>query len=97
MSATGQEIVASTASFARSQLRQEHSPAPHQIEHIVARQHGGSDDIENLALACHRCNLHKGPNLGGIDPMTGEVRFCFTPGETGGRTTLFTGARMFRV
>jgi hypothetical protein len=29
--------------------------------------------------------------------MTGEVRFCFTPGETGGRTTLFTGARMFRV
>jgi len=28
------------------QLRQEHSAVPHQIEHIVARQHGGSDDIE---------------------------------------------------
>ena len=22
------------------------------VEHIVARQHGGSDDNENLALAC---------------------------------------------
>lgn len=22
----------------------------------------------NLALACHRCNLRKGPNLTGIDP-----------------------------
>ena len=52
---------------------------PHQIEHIVARQHGGSDDIENLALACHRCNLHKGPNLSGVDPMTGEVEVLFHP------------------
>ncbi len=24
------------------------------IEHIVAKQHGGSDDIDNLALACHQ-------------------------------------------
>jgi hypothetical protein len=52
---------------------------PHQIEHIVARQHGGSDDTENLALACHRCNLHKGPNLSGIDPMTGAVEVLFHP------------------
>ncbi len=33
------------------------------IEHIVARQHQGSDDLSNLALACDRCNLFKGPNL----------------------------------
>ena len=52
---------------------------PHRIEHIVARQHSGSDDIENLAFACHRCNLHKGPNLSGIDPMTGEVEVLFHP------------------
>ena len=61
------------------QLRQEHSAAPHQIEHIIARQHCGSDEIENLALACHRCNLHKGPNLSGIDPVTGEVEVLFHP------------------
>jgi hypothetical protein len=61
------------------QLRQEHSTVPHQIEHIVARQHGGSDGIENLALACHRCNLHKGPNLSGVDPMTGGIEVLFHP------------------
>lgn len=33
------------------------------VEHIVARQHGGSDELCNLALACDRCNLAKGPNL----------------------------------
>jgi hypothetical protein len=31
---------------------------------------GGSDDPDNLALACHHCNLHKGPNLAGVDPRT---------------------------
>jgi ribosomal protein L40E len=33
------------------------------IEHIVARQHGGTSDASNLCLACHWCNFHKGPNL----------------------------------
>ncbi len=32
-------------------LRQEHSQLTHHIEHIVAKQHGGSDAINNLALA----------------------------------------------
>ncbi|HXK07029.1 MAG TPA: HNH endonuclease [Verrucomicrobiae bacterium] len=43
------------------------------MEHIIAKQHGGPDDADNLALACHRCNLRKGPNLTGIDPQTAEV------------------------
>ncbi|MCB9691838.1 MAG: HNH endonuclease [Alphaproteobacteria bacterium] len=30
------------------------------IEHIFPRNHGGTDDIENLALACARCNGGKG-------------------------------------
>ncbi|HRA86520.1 MAG TPA: HNH endonuclease [Planctomycetaceae bacterium] len=33
------------------------------VEHIIARQHGGTDDDSNLCLACHWCNFHKGPNL----------------------------------
>ena len=33
------------------------------IEHVVARQHGGTDDDFNLCLACHWCNFHKGTNL----------------------------------
>ena len=49
------------------------------VEHIVARQHGGSDDADNLALACHLCNAHKGPNLTGIDPTNGEITPLFHP------------------
>jgi hypothetical protein len=33
------------------------------IEHIIAKQHGGSDDESNLCLACHWCNFHKGTNI----------------------------------
>jgi hypothetical protein len=42
-------------------------PGPFEIEHIVARQHGGPTVARNLALACPHCNQHKGPNLTGID------------------------------
>jgi hypothetical protein len=49
------------------------------IEHIIPRQHGGTDDNSNLALACHHWNLHKGPNLAGIDPDTGELARLFNP------------------
>ena len=49
------------------------------IEHIIAKQHGGSDEPNNLALACHHCNEHKGPNLSGIDPRTGKVALLFHP------------------
>jgi len=49
------------------------------VEHIVARQHQGSTELENLAIACPRCNLHKGPNLAGIDPETGEKVWLFHP------------------
>lgn len=33
------------------------------VEHIVPRTHGGTDAIENLALACGRCNALKGMRL----------------------------------
>jgi len=49
------------------------------VEHIRARQHGGSDDIDNLALACPDCNAHKGPNLTGIDPLSDEYVQLFNP------------------
>jgi 5-methylcytosine-specific restriction endonuclease McrA len=61
-------------------LHQDDSPlARHHIEHIVPRKHGGLDDPGNLALACIDCNLHKGPNLTGIDPETGRVTMLFHP------------------
>ncbi|KYF62199.1 HNH endonuclease [Sorangium cellulosum] len=33
------------------------------IEHIVPRTHGGTDALDNLALACGRCNALKGMRL----------------------------------
>jgi hypothetical protein len=62
------------------QTRQEDEPfVSYQIEHIIAIQHGGTDYEDNLALACSHCNLHKGPNLSGVDPETGRVETLFHP------------------
>ncbi len=62
------------------QLHQNDSPlAALHIEHIIPRIHGGTDDLENLALACIDCNLHKGTNLTGIDPETNRVTPLFHP------------------
>lgn len=33
------------------------------IEHIVPRSHGGSDALDNLGIACARCNHGKGMRL----------------------------------
>jgi hypothetical protein len=49
------------------------------VEHVTAKQHRGSDDPENLALACNRCNSHKGPNLTSIDPESGQLIELFNP------------------
>ena len=54
---------------------------PFHIEHTIAKQHGGDDDPDRLALACDRCNAYKGPNLTSIDPDTGEVVALFNPRE----------------
>ena len=61
-------------------LHQDDSPlAALHLEHIRPRKHGGSDDESNLCLACIDCNLHKGPNLTGIDPLTSAVTELFHP------------------
>ena len=49
------------------------------VEHIIARQHGGTDDPGNLCLACQRCNAAKGTNLASRDPVTGNVERLFDP------------------
>ena len=49
------------------------------IEHIVSRQHGGSDEPDTLSLACDRCNAYKGPNLTSIDPDTSTLVPLFNP------------------
>ena len=60
-------------------IPQEHVAFQFQIEHIIARQRRGSDDPNNLALACDRCNAYKGPNLTAIDPDSDAIVRLFHP------------------
>jgi hypothetical protein len=75
-------VVVERAGFRREycHLHCDHqASAAFHVEHIIACQHGGGDSLENLGLACHRCNLRKGPNLTGLDPETGELTRLFHP------------------
>jgi hypothetical protein len=49
------------------------------VEHVIPRQHGGGDEMANLALACYHCNLHKGTNLTAIDPQASAIVPLFHP------------------
>jgi hypothetical protein len=61
-------------------LPQVRSPlAALQIEHILPRKHGGDDNPSNLALACIDCNLSKGSNIAGIDPVTTVTTELYHP------------------
>src|SRR6185369_12619564 len=61
-------------------LHQDDSPlAVLHVEHVIPKVHGGTDDLDNLALACIDCNLRKGTNLAGIDPQTNQLTELFHP------------------
>lgn len=51
----------------------------HEIDHVIARKHGGKTSFANLAYACWRCNRHKGSDLGSFDPETGKFSMLFNP------------------
>ncbi|MCY2978299.1 MAG: HNH endonuclease signature motif containing protein [Planctomycetota bacterium] len=47
------------------------------VEHVVAKQHGGSDYLDNLCLSCHWYYLFKGPNLSSL--VEGKLTRLFNP------------------
>jgi hypothetical protein len=48
-----------------------------QIEHIIAKQHGGTHDPDGLCYSCAQCNWAKGPNLAGL--LDGKLYPLFNP------------------
>jgi hypothetical protein len=52
---------------------------PLHLDHILPESLGGTTDIENLALACSRCNLHKASRRRAVDPVSGAVVPLFHP------------------
>ncbi len=50
-----------------------------EIEHIIPKAKGGSDDEDNLWLACRLCNNYKGTQTDAIDPVTSKKVKLFNP------------------
>ena len=57
----------------------EYAVRPFQVDNIIAEKHDGSSELHNLAWACHRCNLFKGPNIASLDPQAKELVPLFNP------------------
>ncbi|MCT7972801.1 HNH endonuclease [Laspinema olomoucense] len=49
------------------------------IDHIMPVVAGGSNDIDNLALACFHCNRRKGRSQAALDSESGETVQLFNP------------------
>jgi HNH endonuclease len=54
-------------------------PDPFSIEHIIPRSKGGTNDLDNLAMACQGCNNFKYSHICAIDPITGELAQIYHP------------------
>jgi hypothetical protein len=50
-----------------------------EVEHLVPRAKGGSNEEENLWLSCSLCNRHKGSQTSAIDPLTNNAEPLFNP------------------
>jgi hypothetical protein len=60
-------------------MPQDYDDATFEIDHIIARKHGGPTVVGNLALSCFWCNSFKGSDLAGLDPHTGNLTPLFNP------------------
>jgi 5-methylcytosine-specific restriction endonuclease McrA len=49
------------------------------IDHVIPKSLGGSDALDNLALACRRCNERRYNFVASIDPQTKSIVAIFNP------------------
>lgn len=52
---------------------------PFEVEHIIPLSRQGTNDADNLALACRSCNLRKGNRVSGYEPDSEIEIFFFHP------------------
>ena len=50
-----------------------------EIDHIIPQAKGGTDDPDNLWLACRLCNGYKGVQTTALDPKTAKTTRLFNP------------------
>ena len=49
------------------------------VDHVIPKSLGGSDELDNLALACRRCNERRYNFVASIDPETKNIVPIFNP------------------
>jgi hypothetical protein len=49
------------------------------IDHVIPRILNGSGELDNLALACFKCNARKWAHVDGFDPEANQVVRLFNP------------------
>ena len=59
-------------------LHEDDAAFPHEIDHVISRQHGGETSTSNLAYACMVCNRYKGSNIASVSP-SGDLVPLFNP------------------
>lgn len=50
-----------------------------EIDHIIPSSKGGTDDEENLCLACRTCNTYKGAKTHAFDTLSASLVPLFNP------------------
>lgn len=58
---------------------QQFDDASFEIDHVIARKHGGLTVRSNLALSCFSCNSHKGSDIAGLDGSIHKLTRLFNP------------------
>ncbi|GAB5493804.1 MAG: hypothetical protein Phog2KO_40190 [Phototrophicaceae bacterium] len=49
------------------------------VDHIIAKKHLGTNDLDNLAWSCFDCNVFKGTDIASYDLDTGELIALYNP------------------
>jgi hypothetical protein len=60
-------------------MPQNHDDTPFEIDHIIAKKHGGRTIDHNLSLSYFYCNSFKGSDIAGRDAKTGQLTPLFNP------------------
>ena len=60
-------------------IHEDHAAKQHEVDHILSRKYGGSDEDINLAWSCFICNRCKGSDIGVYDLQTGQLVPFFNP------------------
>jgi hypothetical protein len=59
--------------------QQQYVPLSLELEHVIPKAKGGSDDEDNIWLACRSCNLYKADQTEAIDNETQKLVTLFNP------------------